>query len=345
MADEAEKKDNPTPPPTDGSAPATPTPPRPADEGLKPESPPPPSPDGQAELDQSPDQPSDDSPDSKDPLKRITVAVEDIDEDLDPAWLEVIKQMARDTPETRWRHSSHFSQDEDRIIAAGITSLTSLYKIAQTLRCDRRTLVNHIESDPLLSQMLADQNQTRREKIQEGIDQLVEIHHPNVIMWAAEHQLSDIYGKDKQMNEEDDSVLVIGEIPETSLAEADAILAAAAETPPEVGLTAMLDNRVTSTSVPQTPALQQPPSPPAPQAPAQTPPPQVPPNPARPAPQPPAPQIPNPPATPAAPPLPQGSVQPEQQLSDPDEGNYVDDGSYGDFNDGYNDFGGGGWLS
>ena len=343
MAEESEKKSTPKQPPTDGSAPAAST--RPADEGLKPETPPPPSPDGQAVLDQSPDHPSDDSTASKDPIERVTVAVEDIDEDLDPAWLEVIKQMARDTPETRWRHSSHFSQDEDRIIAAGITSLTSLYKIAQTLRCDRRTLQKHIESDPLLSQMLADQNQTRREKIQEGIDQLVEIHHPNVIMWAAEHQLSDIYGKDKQMNEEDDSVLVIGEIPESSLSEADAILAAAAETPPEVGLTAMLDERVTSTPVPQTPALPQPPSPTAPQAPSQTPPPPAPPAQPQPAPQPSAPSVASPTATPATPPLPQGSVPPEQQLSDPDEGNYVDDGSYGGFNDGYNDFGGGGWLS
>lgn len=269
---------------------------------------------------------------AEDPIECVSVAIEDIDENLDPAWLEVIKQMARDTPETRWRHSSHFSQDEDRIIAAGLVSLTAVYKIAQTLHCDRHTLQKHIEEDPMLSQLLADQNLTRREKVQEGVDQLVEIHHPNVIMWAAEHLLSDVYGKDKQMNEEDDSVLVIGEIPESSLAEADAILAAAAETPPEVGLTAMLDERVTSTPVPQPTAL-----PPPPQSPA--------PDPHSPTQAPPPPQVPPAPSAPPAPPPTVNTPADQEPAPDPDEGNYVDDSSYGGFNDGYNDFGGGGWLT
>lgn len=346
MADEVEKEISPAPPPQgDGTdAPSTSTPaPTPQGDGSTPATPPPPIPEGQDAPDQSFDDSSDDSSadssddssDSEDPYEKVRIAVEDIDDDLDPAWLEVLKQMARETPETRWRHSSHFSQDEDRIIAAGLASLTAVYKIAQTLRCDRRTLQKHIDEDPMLSQMLADQNLMRREKVQEGVDQLVEIHHPNVIMWAAEHLLSDVYGKDKQMNEEDDSVLVIGEIPESSLAEADAILAAAAETPPEVGLTAMLDERVTSTPVPQPPALPQqpqtPPQPSAPQTPPSTPPssPQVPPA---------------PPAPPAPPPIVNAPAA-QEPAPDPDEGNYVDDSSYGGYNDGYNDFGGGGWLT
>ena len=274
-----------------------------------------------------------DSEDSGEELAKSPEKVEadEIDCSIDPEWAETIKQLAKQTPDVRWHHSSHFTQEEDRIIAAGLASLTAIYKIAQTIRCSRQTLVKHIEATPILAQLRAENEGTRRDQLQEGIDELVRLRHPAVIMWGAEKLLSDVYGKDRAAEEDDDSVLVIGEIPQTGIAEADAILAEAAATPPDVGLTAMLDDRVNATQItaaplPQTPAAQQP-------APAAIPAPQPLPAPAAPVAAPaPTPQPPPPPRP--APPPPPKEVPPVAMADD-----LVDDGM---FNDGFE--GSGGWL-
>ena len=281
-----------------------------------------------------------DSEDSEEESAKSPEKVEpdEIDCPLDPEWAEKIKELARQTPEVRWQHSSHFTQEEDRIIAAGLASLTAIYKIAQTIRCSRQTLVKHIEATPILAQLRAENEGTRRDQLQEGIDELVRLRHPAVIMWGAEKLLSDVYGKDRAAEEEDDSKLIIGEIPETDIAEADAILAQAAVAPPKVGLSAMLDDRVNATQITAAPLPQQalqPPAAPAAQqpAPAAIPAPQPLPAPAAPVAAPsPTPQ-PSPPPRPAPPPPPR-EVPPVAMADD-----LVDDGM---FNDGFE--GSGGWL-
>lgn len=301
-----------------------------------------------------------DSVDSEDSEEESAKSPEKIEPDeidcpLDPEWAEKIKELARQTPEVRWQHSSHFTQEEDRIIAAGLASLTAIYKIAQTIRCSRQTLVKHIEATPILAQLRAENEGTRRDQLQEGIDELVRLRHPAVIMWGAEKLLSDVYGKDRAAEEEDDSKLIIGEIPETDIAEADAILAQAAVAPPEVGLSAMLDDRVNATQITTAPlpqqALQPPAAPAAAPAVPQTVPaatPQTPPSlpasngavssPApiaapQPSPAPAATPQPPPPPRPAPPPPPK-EVPPVAMADD-----LVDDGM---FNDGFD--GSGGWL-
>ena len=77
--------------------------------------------------------------------------------------------------------------------------------------------------------------------IQESLDELWRMRHPAVVMWGAEKLLSDIYGKEREAADEDDTRLVIGDFSEATLAEADAILAEAASKPPEVGLSALAD--------------------------------------------------------------------------------------------------------
>lgn len=171
------------------------------------------------------------------------IEADDVDE-VDPAWEAELKRIAKETPEVRWRHSSKFSDAEDRIIAAGLASLTPEYKIAQIIRCHRVTLAKHIEETPILAQLKAGEMEIRRQKVQEGIDNLINMNHPQAVLWAAEKLLPDVYGDERKNEDEDDSRLVIGAIPEEGILEGDEILKGAREKPPEVGLSAMLDERL-----------------------------------------------------------------------------------------------------
>lgn len=189
---------------------------------------------------------------------------------VDQSYAEKLRQIAKETPEVRFRHSKFYTKDEDCIIAASLAALIPIYKIAETIHCSRQALLRHIENTPILAQLNADRLGKRCDMVEEGLDELTRLRHPSVLMWRAEKLLSNVYGKDRQAEEEDDSILVIGEIPEEGIAEGDAILAEAASKPPEVGLTALLDDRVEPIAPPQQTTQAQQPSQQALPAPAQT---------------------------------------------------------------------------
>ena len=63
-------------------------------------------------------------------------------------------------------------------------------------------------------------------------------------MWKAAKLMPTKYGGEKSLEEEDDTRLVIGDIGEDQLREADAIVAAAASLSPEAGVVALMDSRV-----------------------------------------------------------------------------------------------------
>ena len=329
-------------PPASATQPTTPQSPVPADSSAG--TPPPPVSDSEDSED------FDSSDDSSDDSSEEAVEADEVQSPAEVLHKEAIKQMAKETIDVRWKHPNKFSNEEDIIIAAGLASLTPLYKIAQTLHCSQNALTRHIEKTPALDRIRDEATQTRRQMVQEGLDELTRLRHPNVLMWEAEKLLSDVYGKEKQTEEEDDSILVIGEIPASGIAEGDAILAAAEAAPPEVGLTAMLDDRVTEAPA-QSPASPQQLPPPAAPAPATPPTPNSQLQPAVPVPTPPPSTTPIPQSnnqtiqtinqsTPPTPPVrpswqdSNASVPPVAMASD-----LVDDGQFADGFDGP-----GGWL-
>ena len=149
----------------------------------------------------------------------VEVGPEDIDEYRE----EEIREIATRVPEVRFRHSSHFTADEDKIIAASLKTRSALYRIADTLHCDYRTLKKHIEDDKVLTMLFNERFERECEEIEEAINDLVKLHHPGVVMWKAAKLMPTKYGGEKSLEEEDDTRLVIGGIGEDQLREADAV--------------------------------------------------------------------------------------------------------------------------
>lgn len=157
---------------------------------------------------------------------------------------EKIANLAKAAPRTMFRHPSTFTPDEDKLIAAEIYNRKPLYRIAAILHCSYKHLKKHIDNTPELVDMVEDAREREKIDIEQGLDELVNMRHPAVLMWKAEKLIPEKYGKEAKVQEEDDTRIVIGAIPEEDLLEADKILEEAAEKPPEAGLTAMLDSRV-----------------------------------------------------------------------------------------------------
>ena len=164
-------------------------------------------------------------------------------DEIDEYREDEIKEMARDIPEVRFRHSSKFTDDEDKIIAAGLMDHRPVYKIAMALRCSRQLLKKHIDESPELAQVALDAYGREQDEVEEGIQRLKAMTHPQALLWLAERLLPEKYGKDRSVGEEDDTRIIIGAIPEEDLVKGDEILAEAASKPPEAGLAAMLDQR------------------------------------------------------------------------------------------------------
>lgn len=154
---------------------------------------------------------------------------------------KLIKELAREAPETRFRHPSYFTDDEDKIIAAGIKSGQALYRIADTLKCNRTTLVNHINNTPALAQIRKDAEAQEKDEVEEGLKALIRMNHPAVLMWKAEKLIPEKYGKYARADEEEQVHIVFGAPSEELLEKGDRLLADAASKPPEVGLAALLD--------------------------------------------------------------------------------------------------------
>lgn len=188
--------------------------------------------------------------DNKKPrTEEVEVVCDDVvEEDLpvsadvnDTKWREELHRMATEVPEVRWYHPAKFTEDEDKIIAAAIVARKKLYRIAETIRCSRVTLSRHIENTPFLQALYEEAKSKECDQIDEAIDELVSLRHPSVVMWKAEKLMPEKYGKDRQVEEEDDTRIVFGAIPDEAIAAGDAIIADANSKPPEVGLAALVE--------------------------------------------------------------------------------------------------------
>jgi len=151
-----------------------------------------------------------------------------------------IAEILENTPEVRFRHPKVFSDDEDKIIAAGLASRTALYRIAESIHCSRSLLVKHIEADPCLSQIRADSLDKEMDQVDEALDDLVRLRCASAVIWKAEKLMRQKYGAAGMANQEDDTRIVIGQIPDDDIQSADEILANANGAPHEVGVSALL---------------------------------------------------------------------------------------------------------
>ena len=126
-------------------------------------------------------------------------------------------------PFAMYRHPSEFTEEEDAVIINGMLAQLPLYMIAEKLRCSRTVLANHIRESKLLSQVVVDRDESFLDRVEWSALKLIEAGNPAMIMFALERKgesrgwgqggISDV--------DMEDSRIVIGEIPESEVEEAE----------------------------------------------------------------------------------------------------------------------------
>jgi len=163
-----------------------------------------------------------------------------------------ISEKAAMVPEVRFNKrplNRPFNDDELKLIAAALRSRTALYRIADVLRCSYGKIKKEIERNEVLRELAMEQVFREKEETEEAIDDCIKARVPAVVMWKAEKLMPEKYGTQQNLDNEDDTRLVIGAIPEAALVEADEILEQANEQGvPEVGLGAVADAVLTERS-------------------------------------------------------------------------------------------------
>lgn len=154
---------------------------------------------------------------------------------------KAIREIAKNTPEVRYKEAGYYSDDELKIIAAAIVSRMPMYKVAATLKCSLRRIFTAIEVTPTLKQMLEDQKIQEKIMAQEAVDDCIKARVPAVVMWHAQHVLPEKYSDQVNMDNEDDTRIVIGGIDEKMVEEAEKEIQAAQNSIPEGGGVALLD--------------------------------------------------------------------------------------------------------
>lgn len=152
-----------------------------------------------------------------------------------------IREIASKTPEVRYREMGVYSDDEIKIVAAAIVSRMPLYKVASTLKCSLHRILTMIDVTPTLKGLMEDQKLQEKIMAQEAVDDCVKARVPAVVMWNAQHVLPEKYGDQVNMDNEDDSRIVIGGLDESLVEEAEAEVAAARDSIPDGGGVALLD--------------------------------------------------------------------------------------------------------
>ncbi len=161
--------------------------------------------------------------------KPTTPAVKETKEGIvyDPYDSVMIQRLLEKSPEVRFRHPPNFTDDEDRVIAAGIVARVALYRIAQSIHCSLQCLTKHIKATPGLAVLMIEAQDIEKQEVEEGIDDCIRARVPAVLMWKAERLMPDKYGPDRTGDEnEDDTQIIIGEIPEAEVEKAEAEVAA-----------------------------------------------------------------------------------------------------------------------
>lgn len=137
-----------------------------------------------------------------------------------------------------FRHTK-FTHEEDEVIATSLLAGVPLYLIAAKLHTSRSNLSKHIKESKLLSQAYEDRDEALIDHAEYQAKRRVDAGDPAMIMFWLERKgrLRGWGTQEIAKVEEDDSRIVIGEIPEGMLGAADA---AVKEAEAEVGM--RLDN-------------------------------------------------------------------------------------------------------
>lgn len=160
------------------------------------------------------------------------------DSDLtDPDYIahnRAVAEIAKNTPEVRFKDFHKFNDDEIKIIAAGLKSRTAIYRIADALQCSRHKVMNAINNNPVLKELALERIEREKDETEEAIDDCIKARVPAVIMWKAAKIMPEKYGDAVNIDDEDDTRIQIGAFSEEDVAEAEAIVSAAADTVPDV---------------------------------------------------------------------------------------------------------------
>lgn len=151
-------------------------------------------------------------------------AAKELYDEMSEEYKRYIKEKVAALPIVRYHRRAPFTEDEKKIIAAGLMSRQAHYKIAQVLRCSYAKIDKAILEDEFLSELAREAVLREKEEVEEGIDDCIKARNPAVIMWKAAKIMPEKYGDQVNLDNEDDTRLVIGAIPEGELEEADRIL-------------------------------------------------------------------------------------------------------------------------
>ena len=128
-----------------------------------------------------------------------------------------------------FRHSKEFTEAEDIVIVNGLLAQLPLYIIAEKLHCARHILSNHIKESKLLQKVWEDREESLLDHVEFQAKRLVDSGNPAMIMfWLERKGKSRGWVQDKiQEVPDDDNRIVIGEIPESVVMDAEREIAEA----------------------------------------------------------------------------------------------------------------------
>lgn len=128
-----------------------------------------------------------------------------------------------------FRHTKEFTEAEDVVIVNGLLAHLPLYIIAEKLHCARHILSNHIKESPLLQKVWEDREESLLDHVEFQAKRLVDTGNPAMIMfWLERKGRSRGWAQDKiQEVAEDENRIVIGEIPENFVMDAEREIAEA----------------------------------------------------------------------------------------------------------------------
>lgn len=168
-------------------------------------------------------------------------AAKELYDEMSEEYKRYIKEKVAALPIVRYHRRAPFTEDEKKIIAAGLMSRQAHYKIAQVLRCSYAKIDKAILEDEFLSELAREAVLREKEEVEEGIDDCIKARNPAVIMWKAAKIMPEKYGDQVNLDNEDDTKLVIGAIPDEDLEEADQILAEMKDKVPVVPTPALIE--------------------------------------------------------------------------------------------------------
>lgn len=142
----------------------------------------------------------------------------------DPKHPDGVRLTALGQPFAIFHHPSEFTEAEDAVIVNGLMASLPLYMIAAKLNCSRNLLSKHIKESKLLSEVWVDAQESFIDNVEWQAKRLIDSGNAAMIMFALERKGKDRgWGqKDEQEGVLDDSRIIIGEIPESEVAAADA---------------------------------------------------------------------------------------------------------------------------